>query len=162
MRVKLQEFHHYMFRPGDLEHQAKDAFFNGLHPEYQLMVVHKQDDPRVNITQLLAAIRECEENQENNWHNHHAEDAKVYLPSTTRNNNKNYCNHHQNIHTLHFHTLPHNMNQDRNCYHQDDSPTLPIPVVHADPDVHIQVNNDYLSPYVNYYNLTTWIRYIQS
>ena len=30
IRVKLQEFHHYMFRPGDLERQAKEAFFNGL------------------------------------------------------------------------------------------------------------------------------------
>ena len=30
IRVELQEFHHYMFRPGDLEHQAKEAFFNGL------------------------------------------------------------------------------------------------------------------------------------
>ena len=39
IQVKLQEFHCYMFRPGDLEHQAKDAFFNGLHPEYQSMVV---------------------------------------------------------------------------------------------------------------------------
>ena len=30
IRVKLQEFHRYMFRPGDLERQAKEAFFNGL------------------------------------------------------------------------------------------------------------------------------------
>ena len=45
LRVKLQEFHHYMFRLGDLEYHAKNAFFNGLHPEYQAMVVHKQDDP---------------------------------------------------------------------------------------------------------------------
>ena len=41
LRVKLQEFHHYMFRPGDLEYHAKNTFFNGLHPEYQAMVVHK-------------------------------------------------------------------------------------------------------------------------
>ena len=100
-----------MFRPGDLECQAKDTFFNGLRPEYQLMVMHKQDNRRVNITQLLAVIRECEENQENNWHNHHPEYAKAYLPSTTRNNNNNnYCNHHQNIHTLPSNTLPHNQN----------------------------------------------------
>ena len=45
IRVKLQEFHCYMFRPGDLEHQAKEAFFNGLRPEFQSMVVHKRDDP---------------------------------------------------------------------------------------------------------------------
>ena len=41
LRVKLQEFHHYMFQPGDLEYHAKNAFFNSLHPEYQAMVVHK-------------------------------------------------------------------------------------------------------------------------
>ena len=66
IRVKLQEFHRYMFRPGDLEHQAKEAFFIGLHPEFQLMVVHKGDDPSVSITKLLVAVRECKENQENN------------------------------------------------------------------------------------------------
>ena len=38
IRVKLQEFHHYMFRPGDLEYHAKNTFFNGLRPEYQAMV----------------------------------------------------------------------------------------------------------------------------
>ena len=41
LRVKLQEFHHYMFRLGDLEYHAKNAFFNGLCPEYQAMVLHK-------------------------------------------------------------------------------------------------------------------------
>ena len=30
VRVKLQEFHSYMFRPGDLECHTKEAFFNGL------------------------------------------------------------------------------------------------------------------------------------
>ena len=46
LRVKLQEFHHYLFRLGHLEYHAKNAFFNGLHPEYQAMVVHKRDDPK--------------------------------------------------------------------------------------------------------------------
>ena len=41
IQVKLQEFHHYMFRLGDLEYHAKNAFFNGLHPESQAMVIHK-------------------------------------------------------------------------------------------------------------------------
>ena len=59
IRVKLQEFHHYMFRPGDLERQAKEAFFNGLHPEFQSMVVYKRDDHSVSITKLLVAVREC-------------------------------------------------------------------------------------------------------
>ena len=66
IRVKLQEFHCYMFRPGDLGHQAKEAFFNGLCPEFQSMVVHKRDNPSVSIMKLLVAMRECEENQKNN------------------------------------------------------------------------------------------------
>ena len=41
IQVKLQEFQHYMFRPGDLEYHTKNAFFNRLHPEYQAMVIHK-------------------------------------------------------------------------------------------------------------------------
>ena len=45
IRVKLQEFHCYMFRPGNLECQAKEAFFNRLHPEFESMVVHKRDNP---------------------------------------------------------------------------------------------------------------------
>ena len=81
IRVKLQEFDRYMFRPGDLEHQSKEAFFNGLHPEFQSMVVHK------NITKLLVTMRECKENQENNQCNRRAEYAKAYLPYTTRNDN---------------------------------------------------------------------------
>ena len=82
--VKLQEFHHYMFQQGDLEHHAKNSFFNGLFPEYQAMVVHKQDDPRVNITQLLIAVHECEENEAQHHRNHQAEYAKAYPPSTSR------------------------------------------------------------------------------
>ena len=56
IRVKLQEFHHYMFWPGDLEYHAKNAFFNGLCPEYQAMVIHKRDDPQTSITHLLIAV----------------------------------------------------------------------------------------------------------
>ena len=41
LKVKLQEFHYYMFQLGALEYHTKNAFFNGLHPEYQAMVVHK-------------------------------------------------------------------------------------------------------------------------
>ena len=69
IRVKLQEFHAYMFHRGDLERQTKEAFFNGLKPEYQSMVVHKRDDPTVGTADLLSAVRECEENQENNRRN---------------------------------------------------------------------------------------------
>ena len=73
-----------MFRRGDLEHQTKEAFFNGLKSEYQAMVMHKRDDPTISITNLLSTVRECEENQENNRCNHRADYAKVYLPSHSR------------------------------------------------------------------------------
>ena len=84
IRVKLQEFHAYMFHQGDLERQMKEAFFNRLKPEYQVMVVHKKDDPTVGTTDLLSAVHECEENQENNRRNQRADYAKTYLPSTSR------------------------------------------------------------------------------
>ena len=95
IRVKPQECHRYIFRPGDLECQAKEAFFKGLQPEFQSMVVHKRDHPSVSITQLFIAIRECKENQENNQHSQQVEYDKAYPPFTTRNDN--YCNRdHQN------------------------------------------------------------------
>ena len=83
IRMKLQEFHAYMFHRGDLERQTKEAFFNGLKPEYQVMVVHKKDDPTVGMTDLLSAVCECEENQENNRRNRRADYAKTYPPSTS-------------------------------------------------------------------------------
>ena len=80
LRVKLQEFHHFMFWPGDLEYHAKNAFFNSLHPEFQAMVVHKWDDPQASITQLLIAMHECEENKAQYCRSRWAEYAKAYPP----------------------------------------------------------------------------------
>ena len=94
IRVKLQEFHAYMFRRGDLERQTKEAFFNGLKPEYQVMVVHKRDDPTVGTTDLLSAVRECKENQENNRCNRRADYAKSYPPSTSH---PNYRDNHRDV-----------------------------------------------------------------
>ena len=92
IRVKLQEFHAYMFHRGDLKRQMKEAFFNGLKPEYQAMVVHKKDDPTIGTTDLLSAVRECEENQENNRRNRQADYAKSYPPSTSHPNYRdNHC-----------------------------------------------------------------------
>ena len=84
LRVKLQEFHHYMFRPGHLEYHAKNAFFNGLHPEYQAMVVHKRDDPQTSITHLLITMCECEENKAQHCRSRWAEYAKAYPPSMSK------------------------------------------------------------------------------
>ena len=80
LRVKLQEFHHYMFRLGDLEYHAKNAFFNGLCPKYQAMVVHKRDDPQTSITHLLITVCECEENEAQHRRSRQAEYAKAYPP----------------------------------------------------------------------------------
>ena len=88
LRVKLQEFHHYMFQPGDLEYHAKNAFFNGLHPEYQAMVVHKRDDPQTSITHLLIAMCECEENEAQHHRSRRVEYAKAYPPSTSKPPNR--------------------------------------------------------------------------
>ena len=90
IKVKLQEFHAYMFRRGDLECQTKEAFFNGLKPEYQAMVVHKKDDPTVGTTDLLSAVCECEKNQKNNRRNRRADYAKSYPPSTSHPNYRDY------------------------------------------------------------------------
>ena len=84
IRVKLQEFHHYMFQLGDLEYHAKNAFFNELRPEYQAMVIHKRDDPQTSITHLLIAMRECEENEAQHCRSRWAEYAKAYPPSTSK------------------------------------------------------------------------------
>ena len=70
-----------MFHKGDLECQMKEAFFNGLKSEYQAMVIHKRDDPTVGTTDLLSAVRECKENQENNRCNRRADYTKAYPPS---------------------------------------------------------------------------------
>ena len=84
LMVKLQEFHHFMFRPGDLEYHTKNAFFNGLHVEYQAMVVHKRDDPQASITQLLIAVCECEENEAQHHRSRWAEYTKAYPPSMSK------------------------------------------------------------------------------
>ena len=84
LRVKLQEFNHFMFQPGDLEYHPNNAFFNGLCPEYQAMVVHKQDNPQTSITHLLITMRECEENEAQHHRSRWAEYAKAYPPSVTR------------------------------------------------------------------------------
>ena len=72
--------HHYMFWPGDLEYHTKNAFFNGLRPEYQAMVIHKRDDPQTSITDLLIAMRECEENEAQHCRSRRAEYTKAYPP----------------------------------------------------------------------------------
>ena len=56
----------------------------GLNRNIRAMVVHKKDDPTVGTTDLLSAVRECKENQENNRHNRRADYAKSYPSSTSR------------------------------------------------------------------------------
>ena len=67
--------------------------------------------------------------------------AKAYPPSTTRNDN--YRDRDQNTQS---NVVP--QNQGQNCYHQDNR-NVPVTghAMHPEPDVHIQVNDDYLPPY---------------
>ena len=151
IRVKLQEFHAYMFRKGDLERQTKEAFFNCLRLEYQAMVVHKRNDPTVGITDLLSAVRECKENQETNRRNCRAEYAKVYPPSHTR---PSYHDNHNGRPPLPPPALApvplvgHNRYRHDNC-HSDRN--VPVHAAQVEPayDYNYQ-ENDYVPEYINY------------
>ena len=146
LRVKLQEFHHFMFQLGDLEYHAKNTFFNGLCPEYQAMVVHKRDDPQVNITQLLIAVHECEENKAQHCRSRWAEYAKAYPLSMSkppyRTNN-----------TDPDQRRPDNNHQDQVCYHWQDNNNSPNVTIHAtqvEPIMEIQVEEDYIPQCIDY------------
>ena len=140
--VKLQEFHAYMFRKGDLERQTKEAFFNGLRSEYQAMVVHKRDDPMVGTTDLLSAVRECEENQENNRRNRRADYAKAYPPSHAR---PTYCNDQA--------PSPAPALSHANCYRNDNrrmDRNVPIHAAQAEPEYDHYQDDEYQPDYANY------------
>ena len=150
IQVKLQEFHAYMFRRGDLEHQTKEAFFNGLRPKYQAMVVHKRDDPRVGTTDLLSVVRECEENEENNRRNCRAEYAKAYPPSMSRPSYQD--NHDQRDGNVRAQP-PAQPNHNR--YRQDNRPgdrSVPIRATQAEPEYDYNYGNEgeYIPEYVDY------------
>ena len=148
LRVKLQEFHHYMFWPGDLEYHAKNTFFNGLHPEYQAMVVHKRDDPQTSITHLLITVCKCEENKAQHCRSRRAEYAKAYPPSTSKPPYRtNNTDPHQR--------RPDNNHQDQVCYRRQDNNNSPNVTIHAaqvEPAMEIQAEEDYILPYIDYDN----------
>ena len=146
IHVKLQEFHAYMFRKGDLERQTKEAFFNGLRSEYQVMVVHKRDDPTVGTTDLLSAVHECEENQENNRRNRRAEYAKAYPPS---HSHPTYHNDQRVAAALPAPAPPPNGNRYRNDNRRQDR-NVPIHAAQAEPNYHYQVDEEYIPDYINY------------
>ena len=149
IRVKLQEFHAYMFRRGDLECQTKEAFFNRLKPEYQAMVVHKKDDPTVGMTDLLSAVCECEENQENNRHNRRADYAKTYPPSTSCPSYRDNRDHHDNA------RVPPPAPSGQNRYRHDNRHTdRNVPIRAAQVELKHEYDyrdeGDYVPEYVDY------------
>ena len=148
LRVKLQEFHHYMFQLGDLEYHAKNAFFNGLCPEYQAMVVHKQDDPQTSITHLLIAMCKCEENEAQHRRSRWAEYAKAYPPSMSKPPYRtNKTDPHQ--------CMPDNNHQDqvRYCWQDNNnSPNITIHAAQVEPAMEIQAEEDYIPLYIDYDN----------
>ena len=142
--VKLQEFHAYMFRHGDPEQQTKEAFFNGLHPEYSAMVVHCRDNLKTTIMELLTAMHECEENEENSRRNHHMEYAKAYPPSATR---PTYgpVRGNDNRPPPAAQNPPHYARQD-NCNN------IPMHIAQVALGMQVQVEENYIPPYVNHNN----------
>ena len=149
IRVKLQEFHAYMFCKGDLERQTKEAFFNGLKSEYQAMVVHKRDDPTIGITDLLSAVRECEENQENNRRNRRADYAKTYPPSHSRPAYRDD----RNARVVPPQAPP--PSQSTNRYRSDNrhvDRNVPVHAAQVEPgyNYHHQDDGDYIPEYANY------------
>ena len=138
-----------MFRRGDLERQTKEAFFNGLKPEYQAMVVHKKDDPTVGMTDLLSAVRECEENQENNRRNQRADYAKTYLPSTSHPSYRDNRDHRDNA------RVPPPAPPGQNQYRHDNRHTdrnVPICAAQVEPEHEYDYRDegDYVPEYVDY------------
>ena len=137
-----------MFRLGDLEYHAKNAFFNGLHPEYQAMVVHKRDDPQTSITHLLIAMCECEENEVQHCRSRQVEYTKAYPPSMSKPPYRtNNTDPHQQ--------RPDNNHQDQAHYHWQDnnnSPNVTIQVAQVEPAMEIQAEEDYILLYIDYDN----------
>ena len=142
VRVKLQEFHAYMFRAGNLEHHTKEAFFNGLRPEYRAMVVHKCDNPDITITQLLTAMRECEENEENNRCNRRAKYAKAYPPFMSRPTyGTDRGTHHPPLAPL-----------AQGHYGCQEKGHVPIHTAHVKPATGAPAGDSYIPPYADYDN----------
>ena len=147
IRVKLQEFCHYMFRPGDLEYHAKNAFFNRLRPEYRAMVIQKRDNPQTSITHLLITMRECEENEAQHRRSRRAEYAKAYPLSTSKPPYRtNNTDPHQR--------RPDNSHQDQTRYHRQDNngPNITIHAAQVESAMEIEAEEDYIPPYIDYDN----------
>ena len=137
-----------MFRRGDLERQTKEAFFNGLKPEYQAMVVHKKDNPTVGMTDLLSAVCECEENQENNRHNRRADYTKTYPPSTSHPSYRDR-DHHDNARVLP--SVPPGQNRYQPDNHHTDR-NVPIHAAQVEPEHEYDYRDegDYIPEYADY------------
>ena len=124
LRVKLQEFHHFMFWLGDLEYHAKNTFFNGLQPENQAMVVHKRDDPWDSIMELLIAMCEYEENEAQHCRNRCVEYVKAYPQSMSK---PPYRSNNTDPHPC----GPDNIQQDQECYCRQDTNNNPNVTIHT-------------------------------
>ena len=131
-----------MFRLSDLECHTKEAFFNGLRPEYRAMVVHKRDNPDITIMQLLTTVRECEENEENNRRNRQAEYAKAYPPSST--SRPTYGVERANPHSVL--TVP----QVQGRYGRQDKGHVPIHTAHVESAQGAAVDKEYAPPYSDF------------
>ena len=113
------------------------------------MVVHKRDDPTIGITDLLSAVRECEENQENNRRNRRADYAKAYPPSHSRPTYRDD----RNARAVPPQVPP--PPQSTNRYRSDNrrvDQNVPVHAAQVEPgyDYHHQDDGDYIPEYANY------------
>ena len=112
------------------------------------MVVHKQDNPQVSITQLFIAVCEYEENEAQHHRSRWAEYAKAYPPFMSkppyRINNTD----------PHQHRLDNNhQDQMRYCWQDNNNiPNITIHTTQVEPTMEIQAKEDYIPLYIDYDN----------
>ena len=112
------------------------------------MVVHKQDDLQASITELLIAMRECEENEAKHRRSRQAEYAKAYPLSMSK---PPYRTDNTNPHQRRLD----NNHQGQTHYHRQDNNNSPNVTIHAaqvEPTMEIQAKEDYIPQYINYDN----------
>ena len=56
LQVAIQDKYPERLHDLELERMVQEAFYNGLHEEYKLMVVHMLESPDVTIGDLVEAV----------------------------------------------------------------------------------------------------------
>ena len=80
----MQEHHEERFKEGELDLVAKEAFFEGLRPEYRPMIAHLMGKRECKTLDLLAKIRKEEETEER----HRGDRRSYHYSSRSRHSSK--------------------------------------------------------------------------